>query len=352
MRAKALKYGIRLVGPLLFALVLWKAGDLGALASALRRVTPWPVLLACGLNAVNVHLKIVRTQLLAGLRGLRYRTGDAWRAMLPSLYLGMVTPGRVGDALRVQYMRRDLGTPYSEGLAILVMDRLADLYVLLGFAAVGVAHFAAVLDGRLGTVTWLGVVATALLPLVLLLEGPSELALRVVRRRFRGEGFERFLAALRSQLRPRLGWAVPLTVLAFLVNYLQGWLAARALGLQLAYADVIFMMAITSLLGLLPISMSGAGVREVFLALVFPSLGLAREEGVAFGLVIFAVIYVFCSLAGFVAWQLAPPPFDVASGVAPGSSEGEDGAPGSERLANSADPGDKTAVSHSKSSVP
>jgi uncharacterized membrane protein YbhN (UPF0104 family) len=338
VRGKVLRHGVRLVGPLLLALVLWKVGDVRALGAALGRARFLPFALACALNAVNVHLKVVRTQLLAGLRGHRYRLRDAWRAMLPSLYLGMVTPGRVGDALRVQYMREDLRTPYAEGLALVVMDRFCDLYVLLGFVAVGVAHFASVLDGRLGTVTWLGVAATALLPALFLVRGPVDALFALVARRLPGIGGDagpRFLEALRGQVRPRLALAVPLTVAAFLVNYLQGWLVARALGIALGYADVIHMMAITSLLGLLPISMSGAGVRELFLALVFPSLGFSREEGVAFGLLIFAAIYLFCSLAGFIAWQVSPPPFEVS-----GPEATPDGAT---RLANPRDPGENGA---------
>lgn len=336
MEKRILRHAVRLIGPLLLALVLWKTGDVGALVRLLGRVDALPLLAACALNAANIHLKVERTRLLAGLRGLRYATTAIWKGVLPSLYLGMVTPGRVGDALRIQYMRRDLGTSYAEGLAVVVMDRFCDLYVLVGFVAVGVAHFATVLNGRLGVVTWLGVVATAFLPLVFLIPGPADVALRLLGRKFPvagGDAGARFLEALRGQLKPKLAWAIPLTVAAFLINYLQGWLAARALGLDLGYADVIFMMAITSLLGLLPISMSGAGVRELFLALVFPSLGFAREQGVAFGLLIFAVIYLFCSLAGFVAWQVAPPPFGLDAAPPPEEP--------STRLATSPDPSEK-----------
>ena len=59
----------------------------------------------------------------------------------------------------------------------------------------------------------------------------------------------------------------------------------------------------------MPVSVSGVGVREAFLSLVFPALGLAAAHGVAYGLVVFAVIYLTTVLIGFIAWQVAPPPF-------------------------------------------
>ncbi len=314
MATKLLRVGIRLIGPILLVVVLWKLGDPRALWRLLSSVAIVPLLAGVALNAPCIHLKVWRTQQLCKLGGHDYSTGDAWRAMLPSIYLGMVTPGRVGDVVRVQYMRQDLGLSRAEGLAIIVMDRFCDLYVLLGFVAAGVAHFAGVFVGRLGAITWLGVAATALLPLAFLVRGPADFVFRQVARRVdaSGEPLDRFLATLRGLIRPRLALAVPPTIAAFLVNYVQGWLAARAMGVELGFADVVFMMAITSLLGLLPISMSGAGVREVFMALVFPTIGLSREQGVAFGLLVFVVIYVSCALAGLVAWQWSPPPLAVA----------------------------------------
>jgi uncharacterized membrane protein YbhN (UPF0104 family) len=99
-----------------------------------------------------------------------------------------------------------------------------------------------------------------------------------------------------------------MTAAAFLVNYAQGWLLARALHLDIAFFDMLCLMAIASLLGLIPISVSGVGVREVLFALVFPALGYGVEQGVGLGLLIFATLYLAPIAAGFVSWQMAPPP--------------------------------------------
>ena len=65
---------------------------------------------------------------------------------------------------------------------------------------------------------------------------------------------------------------------------------------------------------LVPISVSGVGVREVLFALVFPALGYGVEAGVGLGLLVFAVMYLAPIAAGFASFQAAPPP----SGPAPG----------------------------------
>lgn len=309
-RRRALRLALRLVGPALLVVVLLRIDDPGLFGETLARTAWAPLAGAFALNALVLHLKIERWRILMRSRGYRYPLGRSYVAFLASAALGMVTPGRVGDALRVQYVRHEIDMPYAEGLAVVVMDRLCDMYVLLAFVAVGVTRFARVLSDDLALVSWIGVAAIALGPLVLLVPGLAERLMgRIYARLARGrEGLDRFLAALRGQVGRVLVVALPLTAVTFAVNYLQGYLISASLGLGISYYDVMCMLAVTSLLSLLPISVAGVGVRESFLAVVFPALALHPAEGVAFGMVVLAVIYLVWVIFGSIAWQLSPPP--------------------------------------------
>lgn len=318
MQRKIARLALRLVGPALLAIVIVRLHDCDAIVRLLRDAEVWPLLLAVVMNLVNVYLKVVRWDVFLRARGIVYPQRRAWGAYLSSLYVGMLTPGRVGDVLRVHYLRADIGVPYAEGLASVVIDRLCDLYVLVAFVAVGVARFSSVIAGPLAWFTWGGVAATALLPLVFLIPGIAERAAGAIYRRVRaaapdenaagGGSFALFLTALRANVGKGLIVTIPLTVATFLVNYVQGYLLAHALHLDLTFFDVTCLLAIASLLGLLPISMSGIGVREFFFARIFPALGYSEGQGVSFGLMVFAVIYLSITALGFISWQIAPPP--------------------------------------------
>jgi hypothetical protein len=296
----------------LLVLVLVRMKDPGALLHAVASASLWPLLVAVLLNVVNIHLKVIRWDVILRTRGIVYPRRRAWSAFMTSLYVGLLTPGRVGDVLRAQYLRHDLDVPYAEGVASVVVDRLCDLYVLAAFVAVGVVRYAPVLVGGLAVITWAGVAATVLGPLVLLVPGVAEAVLGRAFARFipagEGQGFPRFLEAVRASVGRPLLLTLPLTVLTFAINYLQGWLIAHAIGLPMTFFDATCLLAIASLLGLLPISVSGVGVRELFFALAFPMLGFTPEAGVGFGLLVFFVIYLVIVLVGFVSWQIAPPP--------------------------------------------
>jgi uncharacterized protein (TIRG00374 family) len=310
-RRSALRLLVRLIGPVLLAVVILSLDDKAALWSAISGAAWLPLSGAILINIPVIHLKVVRWRSLLLDRGYEYSLKQSYAAVLPSLYLGMVTPGRVGDALRIQYVKREINTPYAEGLAVTVMDRFCDLYVLAAFVAIGVMHFATALSSDLVHITWVMVSVATLAPLVFLLPGPVELLSRVLRRLTDKwhASVETLLGALRGLVKKAIIAGVPITIAAYLLNYAQGYLVAQALGVPLSFADVASLLATTSLLGLMPVSVSGVGVREAFLALVFPALGLAAAHGVAYGLVVFAVIYLTTVLIGFIAWQVAPPPF-------------------------------------------
>jgi glycosyltransferase 2 family protein len=303
---------VRLIGPVLLVVLLLRLRDKAELGRVLAGASLVPLVGVVLLNAVQIHLKVIRWRLLLAKRGYRYGMGRAWGAMLSGMYLGLLTPGRVGDFLRVQYLRHDVGAPYAEGLAVIVMDRLCDIYVLLAFAVVGIARFASVINGKLAYATWAGVALTALGPLIFLVPGFAERLMRGVYARLSkghdADGLDRFLAALRAQVGRGLAAAILLTFAAFAANYAQGYLISQSLGQGLAYFDVACVMSITGLLSLVPISIAGVGVREAFMFLVYPALGRSGTDGVAFGLVELVAVTLVQVGAGFVAWQIAPPP--------------------------------------------
>lgn len=331
--ARPLRWLVRLVGPVVLAVLVWRFSSFDEIRRTLGHADLRLVSMAVLLNGVVFFFKVVRWQALLRERGLDYPTGRAWTSFMSSAYLGMVTPGRVGDALRAQYLRHDIGLEYPRGLAIVLVDRLCDLYVLLLFVAVGMVRFGSVIGGTLAWALWLGVVGTILGPSLLLLPGLADKlgrrawsALRAMRAPSKvaggdgvaaddaaaggAAGFDAFLETLRAMVSVRLAWPLAITAVAFAVNYLQAWLLASAIGLSFGFVDVLSLMAIASMLSLLPVSVSGVGVRELFFALAFPMLRASPEAGVSYGLLVFATMHVVVAIAGFVSWQVAPPPVE------------------------------------------
>jgi uncharacterized protein (TIRG00374 family) len=315
MTPKTQKNLLRLLGPVLLIGVLLKLPDKSALWDEISGAMGWELALAIALNALITYFKVARWRALLATRGIAYPLAKAWSAFTAVLYVGLLTPGRVGDVLRIKYVRASAGASYADGLASIAVDRICDLYVLGAFVAVGLVRLGSSLTGELQQVTWTGLGLSILGPLVLLVPGMGDRVMRAVYQRVAkhdatGDGMDRFLGSLRVQAVRGAPRAVPLTALAFLGNYAQGWLIAQAMQIDLGFVEVISVLSLASLFSLVPISVSGVGVRELLFAVLFPFLGQSAESGVGFGLLVFAVLYLPLVIYGFFSWQLAPVPLD------------------------------------------
>lgn len=332
MRQKWLRVGLRLLGPALLVALILRMKNGGEILRGFQDASLAPLLAAIGLNFVNLQLKVSRWRVILRAQGVHYPMRRAWSAYMSSSYVALLTPGRVGDGLRAQYLHHDEGVPYADGLASVVTDRLCDLYVLVVFSAVGLVRFSAALDERLSLVAWGTLALIVLGPLVLFVPRLAERLMAQAYRKFGKStdpaGFSRFLAALREGVGPSLPMTLLFTLLAFLANFGQAYLLAHALNVPLTFFDSMCLVSIASMLGLLPISVSGLGVRELFFSLAFPVLGLDAHAGVGFGLAIFGVLYLMLVGVGFVFWQIAPPPMasTIAATASPPDPRAKQGA--------------------------
>lgn len=309
---RLLRLGVRLIGPALLLVVLLRVQGLGAVLAALTWDDAGPLTAGLALGALAYPLRALRWRTLLAARGHPY---GVWRALLSLLsagYVGHLTPGRVGDVLRLQYLRHDLGMPYADGLALLMIDRCCDVYVPLTVAVVAACSLSSVLTGELVLVTWLGVLFMAAGPPLLFVPATARwaaaLALRLAPRWAAGDGADRFFAGLRRQRPRHLAVAAALTALAMALHYAQAYAVALALDLGLSFVDVVFLLAISGVLGAVPITIAGLGVRELFFALAFPSLGGSSGAGVIFGLGVFLIVHVPATGLGLLSWLIAPPP--------------------------------------------
>ena len=92
-----------------------------------------------------------------------------------------------------------------------------------------------------------------------------------------------------------------LTVLAWSVCFIQYYFLALALGLNLNYFSIFFVVPILFLVSLIPISISGIGTRDAAAILVLSSFGISPELAIAFSLGILIENYIL-AVFGFVIW--------------------------------------------------
>ncbi|MFN5929389.1 MAG: lysylphosphatidylglycerol synthase transmembrane domain-containing protein, partial [Roseiflexaceae bacterium] len=172
MRSQITRWLLRIIGPLLFIVFLWRT-DLSLLWKALANVDWWPVALSLALMPFFIIVKAWRWQVI--MRELGLTPPDVWqlsRIYTIGLFLGGTTPGQSGDFAKALYLRAP-HRPMPSLLFSIFVERLCDVAAMAVLAFIGLAALADTLDAaskatiQQTTIT-VAVIIFAMLPVLLI----------------------------------------------------------------------------------------------------------------------------------------------------------------------------------------
>lgn len=257
----------------LLALILGNA-DLGRVGAHLGRIPPAAWALALLALLASTALQALRWKLLLKDPSASYRECYAFIGVGASL--AMVSPSSLLADGAVGYWlgKRQAGVlrALSTLLAARVIGAAAGVHLLFGALP---SHLWVFRELRLeGTSRQLLAAGAAVLVVALLV------VLAGLNRRKVSEIVDRTMPILKD---PRdLGIALGLSFAVQLVQMAAHWIAYRAIGAPIAFADLLFFLPLITLLGMLPISLGGIGVREGMGIVFFTLLpGVGREAVLA-----------------------------------------------------------------------
>ncbi|HEX5367520.1 MAG TPA: lysylphosphatidylglycerol synthase transmembrane domain-containing protein [Acidimicrobiales bacterium] len=294
-RKKALSVGGRLlVSAAMLAVLVAKAPsfDPGDLLPTWSRASALWLGLAALLTLAGIVLSAIRWQKV--LEALDIHTG------LPRLvdhclagqFVSNVLPTTIGgDVLRVSRLARDTGEPPGT-FASVVLERLTGWLVLPVITVAGFALNPGLRELGRATGVALALAGGTLILLVVVLAaaGSSRLGGRFASR----SGWQGFLGAVhlgvdRLRHRPAAAANVLVAGLAYqLALVVAAVSVAQALGLRPAGLTALLAFFPAVLIAqVLPISMSGLGVREGAFVLFLGPLGVPHSEAIALGLVLY-----------------------------------------------------------------
>ncbi|WP_441870597.1 lysylphosphatidylglycerol synthase transmembrane domain-containing protein [Phaeovulum sp. W22_SRMD_FR3] len=214
-----------LIGGLVLALVLGLAGLASAtgwreIGAQLARLSVAQLALLLLLSLVNYGLRGLRWHVLARRLGLPTALRQNLRHYLGGFAMA-VTPGRLGELVRMRWLRRETGWAVERTAPLALMDRAGDLAVmalLLGAATLLAGQ------GQAGLGAALPVTLAGLL-LAVLLTRPTVLA-RILTQTYRLTGWKPALfARARRASRSLTRFSHPATLVGVLGLGLLGWLA-------------------------------------------------------------------------------------------------------------------------------
>jgi uncharacterized protein (TIRG00374 family) len=306
---------LRLAVTLALMALLWQAVDGPAALNLLLAADPRWLLAAVVALTAQTLFSALRWRLTARALGQTIPVGRAMREYYLSQIVNQSLPGGVlGDAGRAVRARHEAGLKRA-GQAV-VFERLAGQLVLFVVTAAAVL-MVWISPGGISLPDWvLRVVAVSMLALVL--AGGILLAVSRGNRGIQGH-IRDWIAAFRTAvLTPAvLPHQVLLSLGTTALNLLAFALCARATGTTMAVTAVLIVAPLILFTMLIPVSISGWGLREGAAAALFPVIGASATEGFAASLA-FGLMFLLSTLPGVFVLLVQPKPETAESGSVSG----------------------------------
>jgi glycosyltransferase 2 family protein len=234
---------------------------------------------------------------------------------LAGMFVSNFLPSTVGgDVLRVARLSAANGQRHTS-VASVVVERLTGFLVLPFISLVALDDNPTLL--KMGRTSWLPL-AVALgtlvaLAAILVLVSNRRLGERLLGHRWLGFAADVQLGLTRLRRDPSAALGVLVSALAYqLAMVAAAWMAGHAMGLAVGWSAMMAFIPIVAIAQVLPLSVSGLGLREGALVLLLAPLGVASGQAVAFGLLLYGMNMVV-SLLGAPAFAVGPRPARVAA---------------------------------------
>ena len=305
------KWIFRSIGLILFVIILSRL-NLTEIVALLSNINPFYLAAALLLFIPLLVTKAMRWRLLMNAQNITYSLKDSTIMYAAALYIGALTPGRIGDFIKVLYLKED-GYPFGKSFATVLLDRLFDLtsFLLLGYA--GMLFFITLFER---TITILSCILAGTFSLIVFFLYKKDLSIRILEyisthfilekyRENAKTGFLDLHDTFKTLKTNQLIIATFMTFFGWVIYFLTMYLLAFSIGIDISFLYLATCVSISAVITLIPISISGIGTRDATLIILFSYVGLSKESAIAFSMMIL-IMFAFNGSIGLIAWLKKP----------------------------------------------
>ena len=304
---------------LLLVFVLSKV-DIQALLSTVSKSNLFLVLLGFLSSLVALLINTYKWQVLLAEPGAHLSYRELLRLNFIGLFYNLVFPGQVGGEVVKSVSLARMGVSGVTATVSVVADRVTGLLALFALGIMGALLTPSVTTVHPELLPWLAGLAVAFaIATVVLVTGRGQMAILAVGRALRvgqapgissalptpatrglaperSEGSQLATPSIRSWSAMLAPLGLSLVVQATLVY--TNLLLCYALNIPLTYVQLLWIVAVVSLLQSLPISIAGIGVREGAYVYLLQQQGVDSSSALALSLMVFAIQVVLAAVGG------------------------------------------------------
>jgi len=244
-------------------------------------------------------------------QGIKYSLKDSFLMYCSGLYLGLLTPGRLGEISKAIYLKKD-GHSTGKSLVGVVLDRLSDFAFLVSFVLIGSLFFFSEykkesLIAIFGFI-FLIIIFWASVKIGLFKWFLKKLFNKLVPLKYQESwkiNFQDFINDIKNLKIKHWLIIFLITVFSWIFYYLQTFVIAKGLGINIPILYFAISVTIAGLITLIPVSISGIGTRDAALLALFIPFSITTEKIIAFSALIL-LMSLITAVIGLICWLIKP----------------------------------------------
>lgn len=284
-----------LTGLIIFLSLIFAIGPQNIL-NAFFEANPVLLLVAFLFFFPIIFIQAFKWGLLLRYHGINLPFFDLLKIFLIGSFFATVTPGKLGSFIRIPYLKKKCNKSLLDCSINVLTDRLMDVFSLFFIAAAGIVFFPFILQlNLLSPVILFFVFLFMLFFLFLLKKNLSTVILLMYR--FLPQKFRQKNTGIKPGLLKLGNWSflklLFLSVTAQFLVMLHAYIIAVAFGISIPLQIFISIMAFSSIIVLIPISIQGIGTREAVLIYFFSFFSVDPSKTIVFSVSTLVLLYLF-----------------------------------------------------------
>lgn len=301
---------LRFLGPLIFILILLNINindTIKIISSSNLKYWFFSISLLIPMYLV----KAWKWRFLITLQGIDYSLKNSFIVYWIGIFMGMVTPGRLGNFIRVFYLQQDTEVSLGTGFWSVFVDRLSDILVLVFFGIIGAIIFVSIFGRVLLVLSLLFLIISITLILCLknkTFELQEKFYLYLIPEKFKEKvknNVHDFYKSFKFIGSYELIFVIAITMFYWIIYFFQMYLLTLSLGIDISFFYVALCVSISGVLSIFPLSISGIGTRDATFVVLFSLLGLSSESAISFSIMVLST-FIVAGFGGLLAWLKKP----------------------------------------------
>lgn len=272
------------IGIGIFIYLLYKVG-FNNIKEALINVKVSYIILAILYSfIVTVVALTYKWNLILRRQGIKLNFFYLLKLYLIGIFYGTITPARAGSLIRASYLKRKTNKPFMEYAGSIVLERLMDLFALFLLAIIGCFLLIKYFPSLLNTII-ISFIIFVVLAFIFLKKNKMEklfylaytfLMPKSLKTKY-GEKLQNSFDNFYNNLPKLKKLIVPLlvTIFVWVVVNASTYITTKAFSLEIPFIYVVTITAIGTIVGTIPITISGLGTREATLIMLFGIFGIS-----------------------------------------------------------------------------